>query len=209
MLGWRSEKRRPVTAPSSLLVLLQEHAADIDRFIALQFLFDKFWSDVKVRCSEERSTAGWGSSSQPRLAPPPVACVWDKTCPPTHPCCPSLWAAGRSPHSQPAHCPCPEPFFEPQEQCLRTQPTPRVCGSRTTQALRCPPAALPVPCALLFPLLRQAYANSRGVRLVGDMPIYVGGHSADVWASRHLFELTGELPRSCQSPEPAVAGGLL
>lgn len=40
-------------------------------------------------------------------------------------------------------------------------------------------------------MLMQAYANARGVRLVGDMPIYVGGHSADVWASRHLFELTG------------------
>jgi 4-alpha-glucanotransferase len=28
---------------------------------------------------------------------------------------------------------------------------------------------------------------------VGDMPIYVGAQSADVWASQHLFELTGEL----------------
>ena len=35
----------------------------------------------------------------------------------------------------------------------------------------------------------QAYANSRGVGLVGDMPIYVGGQSADVWANRRLFEL--------------------
>lgn len=35
----------------------------------------------------------------------------------------------------------------------------------------------------------KAYANSRGVSLVGDMPIYVGGQSADVWAHRALFEL--------------------
>jgi 4-alpha-glucanotransferase len=42
----------------------------------------------------------------------------------------------------------------------------------------------------LHPISRlQAYANSRGVGLVGDMPIYVGGQSADVWAHRDLFEL--------------------
>eukprot|EP00250_Pteridium_aquilinum_P009353 c18613_g2_i1 orf=1-903(-) len=33
------------------------------------------------------------------------------------------------------------------------------------------------------------YANSKGIRIVGDMPIYVGGHSADVWANRDQFEL--------------------
>jgi len=35
----------------------------------------------------------------------------------------------------------------------------------------------------------KAYANSRGVGIVGDMPIYVGGMSADVWANPSLFEL--------------------
>ncbi len=35
----------------------------------------------------------------------------------------------------------------------------------------------------------QAYANEAGVQLVGDMPIYVGGQSADVWAHQKLFEL--------------------
>lgn len=35
----------------------------------------------------------------------------------------------------------------------------------------------------------QAYANSQGVTLIGDMPIYVGGQSADVWAHRGLFAL--------------------
>lgn len=35
----------------------------------------------------------------------------------------------------------------------------------------------------------KAYANERGIRIMGDMPIYVSGHSADVWANRHLFAL--------------------
>ena len=33
------------------------------------------------------------------------------------------------------------------------------------------------------------YATARGVKIVGDMPIYVGGNSADVWANAGLFEL--------------------
>ncbi|MCO5572791.1 hypothetical protein L7F22_026550 [Adiantum nelumboides] len=33
------------------------------------------------------------------------------------------------------------------------------------------------------------YANSKGIRIMGDMPIYVGGHSADVWANKNQFEL--------------------
>lgn len=37
----------------------------------------------------------------------------------------------------------------------------------------------------------KKYANERGVSLIGDMPIYVGGHSADVWANQNLF-LLGE-----------------
>ena len=41
-----------------------------------------------------------------------------------------------------------------------------------------------VPCGT------QAYANSKKVKIVGDMPIYVGGQSADVWAHQELFELT-------------------
>ncbi|GAX75691.1 hypothetical protein CEUSTIGMA_g3134.t1 [Chlamydomonas eustigma] len=35
----------------------------------------------------------------------------------------------------------------------------------------------------------RAYANSKGVDIIGDMPIYVGGHSADVWSNQDLFEL--------------------
>ena len=35
----------------------------------------------------------------------------------------------------------------------------------------------------------RAYANERGVKIVGDMPMYVSGDSADVWAERDIFEL--------------------
>ncbi|KAL3141911.1 4-alpha-glucanotransferase dpe1, chloroplastic/amyloplastic [Trebouxia sp. C0010 RCD-2024] len=35
----------------------------------------------------------------------------------------------------------------------------------------------------------KAYANSKNVKIVGDMPIYVGAQSADVWAHQELFEL--------------------
>lgn len=35
----------------------------------------------------------------------------------------------------------------------------------------------------------RAYANGRGVKIVGDMSMYVSGDSADVWAERDIFEL--------------------
>lgn len=35
----------------------------------------------------------------------------------------------------------------------------------------------------------RAYANGRGVKIVGDMPMYVSGDSADAWAERDIFEL--------------------
>jgi 4-alpha-glucanotransferase len=35
----------------------------------------------------------------------------------------------------------------------------------------------------------KKYANERGVRIVGDIPIFVSAHSADVWAHQHLFDL--------------------
>jgi len=35
----------------------------------------------------------------------------------------------------------------------------------------------------------KAYANSKDVALLGDMPIYVAGHSADVWSNSRLFVL--------------------
>lgn len=35
----------------------------------------------------------------------------------------------------------------------------------------------------------KAYANEKGVQIVGDIPIYVALDSADVWAGRELFQL--------------------
>ena len=35
----------------------------------------------------------------------------------------------------------------------------------------------------------RSYANERGVRIIGDMPLYVSADSADVWAHRELFQL--------------------
>jgi 4-alpha-glucanotransferase len=46
----------------------------------------------------------------------------------------------------------------------------------------------------------KKYANERGVRVVGDMPIFVAHNSADVWAKPELFKLKAD-----GSPE-AVAG---
>ena len=38
----------------------------------------------------------------------------------------------------------------------------------------------------------RAYANERGVQLIGDIPIFVDRDSADVWANPHLFKLDDE-----------------
>lgn len=41
------------------------------------------------------------------------------------------------------------------------------------------------------------YAESRGIKIMGDMPIYVGYHSADVWANKNQFLLVSSLRRIC------------
>ena len=38
----------------------------------------------------------------------------------------------------------------------------------------------------------RAYANERGVQIVGDMPIYVSADSADVWANPQIFQLAAD-----------------
>jgi 4-alpha-glucanotransferase len=38
-------------------------------------------------------------------------------------------------------------------------------------------------------LALKAYANGRGVQIIGDVPIFIGHHSAEVWANQDLFEL--------------------
>jgi 4-alpha-glucanotransferase len=36
------------------------------------------------------------------------------------------------------------------------------------------------------------YANSKGIKIIGDVPIFVAHDSADVWAHPHLFELNSD-----------------
>ena len=50
-------------------------------------------------------------------------------------------------------------------------------------------------------LILRHYADSRGVQLYGDMPIFVAHDSADVWARPHLFQLN-------QDGTPAVVAGV-
>ncbi|HVN43961.1 MAG TPA: 4-alpha-glucanotransferase [Steroidobacteraceae bacterium] len=47
----------------------------------------------------------------------------------------------------------------------------------------------------------REHARSRGVRLFGDLPFYVGPSSVETWAHRELFRLT-------PSGEPAAVGGV-
>ncbi|VBB05038.1 glycosyl hydrolase all-beta [Lucifera butyrica] len=35
----------------------------------------------------------------------------------------------------------------------------------------------------------KAYANRRGIHIIGDLPIFVAHDSSDVWSNQHLFEL--------------------
>jgi 4-alpha-glucanotransferase len=46
------------------------------------------------------------------------------------------------------------------------------------------------------------YCRSKGIALVGDVPIYVSKHSVDTWANRHLFHMEpdGELSRVAGVP---------
>jgi 4-alpha-glucanotransferase len=48
--------------------------------------------------------------------------------------------------------------------------------------------------------VREA-AHERGIRIMGDIPIYVAADSADVWASREIFQLD-------ERGEPAVVAGV-
>ncbi len=35
----------------------------------------------------------------------------------------------------------------------------------------------------------KAYANQKGVQIIGDIPVYVSSDSSDLWANTHLFQL--------------------
>ena len=38
----------------------------------------------------------------------------------------------------------------------------------------------------------REYAHERGIKIIGDIPIFVSGDSADVWANPELFQLDAE-----------------
>ena len=42
----------------------------------------------------------------------------------------------------------------------------------------------------------KAYANKNGIEIIGDMPIYVAGDSADVWSNKEIFKLNSSLEPS-------------
>lgn len=46
------------------------------------------------------------------------------------------------------------------------------------------------------------YANSKNVHIIGDIPLYVAGDSADVWANPHLFLLDDQLQAAKVSGVP-------
>lgn len=50
-------------------------------------------------------------------------------------------------------------------------------------------------------LALKKYANKNGIRIIGDIPIYVAPDSADVWANSHLFHLD-------EHGEPTVVAGV-
>ncbi len=50
-------------------------------------------------------------------------------------------------------------------------------------------------------LALKAYANERGIHIIGDIPIFVAYDSTDVWANPHLFHLD-------ESLQPAVVSGV-
>ena len=47
----------------------------------------------------------------------------------------------------------------------------------------------------------KGYANQKSVQIVGDLPIYVSGHSADAWSNPKIFELDKSL-------KPAYVAGV-
>jgi 4-alpha-glucanotransferase len=50
-------------------------------------------------------------------------------------------------------------------------------------------------------LALKKYANDQGIRIIGDIPIFVAMDSTDVWANPHLFQLDEEL-------QPIVVSGV-
>ncbi len=48
----------------------------------------------------------------------------------------------------------------------------------------------------------KIYANSKGIKIIGDIPIYVSYDSADVWANKEMFMLDGDNKSKCVAGVP-------
>lgn len=48
----------------------------------------------------------------------------------------------------------------------------------------------------------KKYANSKGIRIIGDIPFYVSYDSADVWGNKSLFELSDDGMPKCVAGVP-------
>ena len=48
----------------------------------------------------------------------------------------------------------------------------------------------------------KAYANERGISIMGDLPIYVSADSADVWARPELFQVDEDLSPTAEAGVP-------
>ena len=48
----------------------------------------------------------------------------------------------------------------------------------------------------------KAYANDKGIKIIGDIPIYASMDSADVWANPELFQLDGYTPTAVAGCPP-------
>lgn len=48
----------------------------------------------------------------------------------------------------------------------------------------------------------KKYANDKGIKIIGDMPVYASFDSADVWANQKLFEVEGYKTNLCAGVPP-------
>ena len=48
----------------------------------------------------------------------------------------------------------------------------------------------------------KTFANDKGVKLIGDIPIYISFNSSDVWTNQELFKLDKNCKMQCQSGVP-------
>lgn len=53
----------------------------------------------------------------------------------------------------------------------------------------------------------KAYANERGIKIIGDIPMYIAFDSADVWANPHLFQLDENRKPTFVAGVPDESGG--